>query len=139
MNVLNFSGLENYILYPVIAGVAVIFIAAVLVLLFKKKTPKNKAGSEGDRKAVEQNARLVDVLIAIETDADGKAKLELLKEKLKYLMPSEKDEVYAKDVEIKRALDDFKIAITKKPDKLEVVEDNVKEIEILVTERNSYI
>ena len=134
-----FLSVEKYVIISVTVVAAVVVLALVALAAAKKKTPKNKAGSEGDRQLVEQNAKLVDILIAMETNADGKAGLAALKEKLKYLMPTDKDEVYAKDIEIKKALDDFKIAVTKHPDRADVVEDNVKEIEVLVAEPNSYL
>lgn len=130
-------GVNLAILIPcIVAGAALLFIVALLCV---KKKPKANPGGDADRQLVEQNAKAVDILIAIVTNPDGKAALEELRDKLKYLIPSTGDEVYQKDLKIKNMLDDFKIAVTRKSDDADVVKNNIHDIEIVVAERNTNV
>ena len=135
---MNFLSAVNWAVVGPIIGVAAAGVILLLVALFAvKKKPKANPGGDADRQLVDQNAKAVDILIAIVTIEEGKAALAEYRDKLKFLMPSGTDEAFQKDSKIKNMLDDFKIAVTRKPDDMNVISTNIRDIEIVIAERNA--
>lgn len=124
---------------PVIGVAAGGLLLLIVALMLRKKKPKANPGGDADRQLVDQNAKAVDILIAIVTSEEGKAALAELRDKLKFLMPSASDGAYQKDCKIKNMLDDFKIAVTRKPDDMNVISNNIRDIEIVIAERNTNV
>ena len=102
---------------------------------FKKKSSGVK--NSEDRELIERNYRLVDALIVLSSDEELTEQLGDVKEKLKYLTPSENSKVYDMDKRITNAIQDMKILLTK--DAVPKAKTALKEILVLVAERNSIV
>ncbi len=102
---------------------------------FKKKSNGTKNGE--DRELIDRNYKLVEALIVLSTDDELTEQLGDVKEKLKYLTPSENSKVYDADKKISNAIQDMKILLTKEA--IPKAKTALKELLVLVAERNSLI
>ncbi len=101
-----------------------------------KRKRANHVGD--DRRLIERNANKIDVIAAY--CAENKTELYALKEKLKYLIPSETGEAYEWDDKISAMLDDFKIEVSSKHmHSGKTITDFIVEIEAAIAERNTRV
>ncbi len=91
-----------------------------------------------DRRLIERNAKKMDVIAAY--CAENRTELAALKEKLKYLIPSETGEVLEWDNKISAMLDDFKLEVSSKHMRVgKTITDFIVEIEAAIAERNARV
>ncbi|MBQ8302640.1 MAG: hypothetical protein IJX97_03715 [Clostridia bacterium] len=102
---------------------------------FKKKSNGVKNGE--DRELIDRNYKLVEALIVLSSDEELTEQLGDVKEKLKYLTPSENPKVYDADKKITNAIQDMKILLTKEA--VPKAKTALKELLVLVAERNSLV
>lgn len=105
--------------------------------LFKKKRISEKTGD--DRELISENARSIDALMVLsEKNEELTGKLADFKEKLKYLIASDKDEVYSFDKKIKNHIEDLRIALVKGDGETTAkVEDILVQLKLAVADRNA--
>ncbi len=103
---------------------------------FQKKQLKSTQRSE-DQQLISKNAVMIDVLISLTSNATCKEELKKLQEKLQYLTASDLSKVYDGDKKIANAIDDFKQWLYKEKDDAEKTAKMIKELYVLIAERNS--
>ena len=103
----------------------------------KKLAQKNQL----DRNVIDVNYKMIDALVVLCTDDDFNTELKKLQEQLKYQISSTNDKVCSFDKKIKSAIDDLKIALTKEGDAKNnaKAQSLLREIRVLIAERNSYL
>lgn len=108
-------------------------------MCFKKKNTSKKINE--NREKVESNAKKIGILMALNGYEELHDKLLVLKDKLQFMTPSILSKVDSLDTKIKHALDDLKILLNKneKQSNLEKAMEQIKDIEVLIAERNSLI
>ncbi len=101
----------------------------------KKVAEKTKENQE----AIELNSKSIDVLVVLaEGKEDVVAELNDIKEKLTFLLPS--DKAVNVDKKIKNLIGDLKIALTKSEGEMSgKVSEIIKEIELAIAERATLI
>ena len=104
--------------------------------LFGKQKPSEKV--KKDRELISQNARAMDALIILAGDNAGLVqKLRDTQEKMNYLLPSDADKIYEYDKEIKRLVEDARIALTKSDGETnKKVENAILQIDLTISDRN---
>ncbi|MCH5154012.1 MAG: hypothetical protein J1F71_02240 [Clostridiales bacterium] len=117
-----------------VIGVGVV--GLIVWLIFRKKTEKEHIS---DSELIERNSKAVDVIIAIVENDDIKSALRDLREKLKYLQPSEKDNVYEADEYISHLLREFRIKQNSAPDNVDISKACIKQIDVSIESRNSML
>lgn len=103
---------------------------------FGKKKTSVKVGN--DRELISENAKAMDALIILSKDNELLVqKLRGIKEKIKYLIPSENGKVYDFDKKIKNLIGDARIALVKADGNAsEKVENVLSQIELAISDRN---
>lgn len=122
----------------VIGAVALIAVLAVVFFLTRKK----RRGTDGDRNKEDRdliaaNAASVEALLVLaENNAELISELKELQEKIKYLMPSVKDDVFELDKKITNLIGDLKIALTKTDGEEDKKTENlIKQIKLTIADR----
>lgn len=107
--------------------------------IFKKKSVAEK--TKADRELVASNSQAVEALIVIAKDNDEIiGELKVLKEKLKFLIPSENPKVADYDKSIKNKIGDLRIALTKSDGEATKKALNIlTDIKLDVADRNTKI
>ena len=126
----------NMIISIVGAVIGVGVVGLIVWLIFRKKTEKEHIS---DSELIERNSKAVDVIIAIVENDDIKSALRDLREKLKYLQPSEKDNVYEADEYISHLLREFRIKQNSAPDNVDISKACIKQIDVSIESRNSML
>ena len=109
-------------------------------MCFFKKKVTSRQKTVNDIMLIKSNMQAIDVLIAyLEENAEIKERLLKLQEKIKYLNPIDKDNIQALDKKIGGKIGDLKIELSKGKNKLDIerFENELKELEIMVVERQS--
>ncbi len=137
------NGLLLAVNMPLIIGIvigAVALIAVLAVVFFL--TGRKRRGTDGDRNKEDRdliaaNAASVEALLVLaENNAELIAELKELQEKIKYLMPSVKDDVFELDKKITNLIGDLKIALTKTDGEEDKKTENlIKQIKLTIADR----
>ncbi len=104
-------------------------------LFGKKKTDAIK--NSEDRDLIEFNSKSIKSLIILCDSEEFSSKLKRVEEDLKYLTPSVTKEVYKYDQKIKACIEDLKIALTKNSMPDVKANNLLKELVVLISDRNS--
>ena len=111
---------------------------------FRKKTKAEKATE--DRELVSENERSVEALIILANQSRSEEKetvvndFKELKEKLKYLIPSEDNKVKDLDKKIKNLIADLRIVLVKDDGEMSKKASNiVTQIKLAIADRNTKI
>lgn len=122
----------------VIGAVALIAVLAIVFFFMRKK----RRGTDGDRNKEDRdliaaNAASVEALLVLaENNAELIAELKELQEKIKYLMPSVKDDVFELDKKITNLIGDLRIALTKTDGEEDKKTENlIKQIKLTIADR----
>lgn len=114
--------------------------------LFKKRIDKRNEEDLGkqsiidDRGIINNNVDSIDVLIAMAGEnADIVTKLKALQETIKYLNPSQEENILKMDQKIGNLLGDLKILLSKAEMSEEKVEQSVKDINVAIADRNLHL
>lgn len=109
--------------------------------LFHRKSNGEKTKENND--LISENQRSVDALIVLADEANDtelSAEFKALKEKLKYLIPSEDERVRDFDKKIKNAIDDLRIELVKSDGKMnEKAKKMLTQIKLLIADRNAKV
>lgn len=102
-----------------------------------KKTTSEKVGS--NRELISENERSIDALILLAGDNEEIVnKLKEVKEKIKYLIPSDNPKVAEYDTKIKNFIEDMRIALVKAEGEFDKkVKSILMQIELAIADRNS--
>ncbi len=94
-----------------------------------------------DRNLIEECEKAVSTLIILsEADDELKSSLKVVKEKVKYLVPSVDDKIYEYDRRIKNLIDDMKIALVEaRGESNRKVRSVLAEIKVAIADRNARI
>ncbi len=107
--------------------------------LFHRKTNAEKAGK--DKELISLNERSVDALIILAEQSDNEktiSEFKQIKERLKYLIASEKEEILDYDRKIKNLIEDLKIALVKSDGNAEAQAVKLTtQIKVAIAERNA--
>ena len=105
--------------------------------LFKRKNAADKA--KENRELIAANSNAVDGLIVLAgTNDELIAELKDLKEKLKYLIPSDNVKVVDYDKQIKNMLGDLRIALTKADGEVsKKAKDLIRDIKLAAADRST--
>ena len=132
-----FFSMNEKVAVPLIIVVAVIVVAILLsAFLTKKKKSENKPD---DRSLIEQNSKAVNIIIAIADNDDVKERLCALREKIKYLIPTNNYAVYEADSFMSQLLHEFRIKLSASPHDLEIADNYIKQISIAIESRNTLL
>lgn len=106
-------------------------------MLFKKSKSANKVNA--DKELIATNEKTVETLLILaEKDETITAELKALKEKLKYLSPSEEGKIYDCDKKIRNLIDDMRIALVKADGETsKKVENALTQIKLAIADRNT--
>lgn len=104
--------------------------------LFGRKKASVKVGN--DRELISENSRAIDALIILAGDNEALVQqLQDIKEKIKYLIPSNEDKVYDFDKKIKNLIEDTRIALIKADGETNKKVDNaLLQIKLTISDRN---
>lgn len=107
--------------------------------LFKKKKASDKVAE--NRELVAFNSKSIDGLIVLAGDREELVEsLKDLREKLKFLIPSDKPKVMDYDKTVKNKIGDLKIALIKADgDASKKVDDLIRDINLTVADRNAIL
>lgn len=107
-------------------------------MFFKKR--RMAADNKEDRELIDFNSKSIDVLIALTENAAFQSELKKIQEEIKFLIPSSENKVYDYDKKIKAHIEDMKILFTKNSEgKMDSkISDAMRELNVLIAERNSY-
>ena len=102
----------------------------------RKKKVSVKTGK--DRELISENAKAVDALIILAGNNEVLVKhLQEIKEKIKYLLPSNEDKIYDFDKKIKNLIEDTRIALVKADGEASKKVDNaLLQIKLVISDRN---
>lgn len=105
--------------------------------LFRKKRVSEKIGN--DRELIIENERAIDALIILAADNEKIVnELKGIKEKLKYLTPSEDGKIYDFDKKIKNLIEDMRIALVKADGETsKKVENALLQLKLTIADRNT--
>ena len=103
---------------------------------FKKK--KNSEKVKQDRDLISENEKAIDALIALAVNnPDIINEFKDIKEKIKYLIPSERDNVRDYDKKIKNLIADLRIALVKNDSELTIKANKIlTQIKLAIADRN---
>lgn len=104
--------------------------------LFKKKKNLAKKNSD-DRALIEANSRAISLLMILSEDKEFNKSLLKLQEELKYLTPSIEDKIYSFDKKIQNLIEDLKIVLTKNGMPEVKANNLLKEIRVMISDRNT--
>ena len=104
---------------------------------FRKKRVSEKVAT--DRDLVSANERAVEALLVLaENNEQLQGELKALKEKLKYLTPSEEGKILDFDKKIKNLIEDMRIALVKADGETnKKVENALTQIKLAIADRNA--
>lgn len=107
-------------------------------MFFKKR--RMAADNKEDRELIEFNSKSIDVLLTLTENEELQAELRKIQEEIKFLIPSPDGKIFDFDKKIKAQIEDMKILFTKNADgKMESkIKDAIRELKVLIAERNSY-
>ncbi len=110
-------------------------------MLFSKKSKRSDDTLKDNKKTIDYNAALIDVLIVMVDDESIKAKFEEIKHNMLYLETSYNDKVIQADKKIGDMIGDIKVAINKAQKTNDYAETNslINKLEQLIAERNAYL
>ncbi len=102
---------------------------------------KNNDKGLNDRNLIEECEKAIDTLIILgEADDELVSNLRVIKEKVKYLVPSNDDKIYEFDRRIKNLIDDMRIALVKADrESLKKIKLILADLRLAIVERNSRI
>lgn len=105
-------------------------------MFFRQKKASVKVGN--DRELISENEKSIDALMILAKNNESLVQqLRGIKEKIKYLIPSENGKVYDFDKKIKNLIGDARIALVKADGKAsEKVENVLSQIELAISDRN---
>ena len=105
--------------------------------IFGKKKMSVKV--RNDRELIGENEKAVDALIILAGDNESLVQqLQEIKEKIKYLLPSEDGKVYDFDKKIKNLIEDTRIALVKADGEASKKVDNaLLQIKLVISDRNA--
>ena len=103
---------------------------------FKKKKNLAKKNNE-DRALIESNSLAINALMILSEDKEFNKSLLKLQEEIKYLIPSTQDKIYSFDKKIQHLIEDLKIVLTKNGVPELKANNILKEIRVLIADRNS--
>ena len=103
---------------------------------FKKK--KNSEKVKQDRDLISENEKAIDALIVLAVNnSDIINEFKDIKEKIKYLIPSEKDNVRDYDKKIKNLIADLRIVLVKNDSELTIKANKIlTQIKLAIADRN---
>lgn len=103
---------------------------------FKKK--KNSEKVKQDRDLISENEKAIDALIALAVNnPDIINEFKDIKEKIKYLIPSERDNVRDYDKKIKNLIADLRIVLVKNDSELTIKANKIlTQIKLAIADRN---
>ena len=103
---------------------------------FKKK--KNSEKVKQDRDLISENEKAIDALIALAVNnSDIINEFKDIKEKIKYLIPSERDNVRDYDKKIKNLIADLRIVLVKNDSELTIKANKIlTQIKLAIADRN---
>lgn len=106
---------------------------------FKKK--KNSEKVKQDRDLISENEKAIDALIILAVNnPDLINEFKQIKEKIKYLIPSEKDNVRDYDKKIKNLIADLRIVLVKNDSELTIKANKIlTQIKLAIADRNANI
>ena len=125
------------IIVPIVAVIALLLIIAICFVLFRRKKATKEHLNSTD--LIARNSNLVDTVIELTDNDEDKKILRDVKEKLKYLIPSEKKEVYESDEEISNLLREFRIKLTAVPNDSDIIENYTRKINVAIAARNALL
>lgn len=107
--------------------------------LFRKKKASQKNGE--DRELISENERAVESLLILSAGNEEMEKdLRSLKEKLKYLTPSDDGKIYDYDKKIRNLIEDMRIALIKADGETnKKVEGALLQLKLTIADRNAKI
>lgn len=106
--------------------------------LFRKKTASEK--TLNDRELIASNAKAIESLIVLAHDDSLNSDFADIKEKIKYLIPSSNPKVIDKDKQIRNAIGDLRIALTKSSGKSdERTNDLITDLKLVIADRNALL
>ena len=105
--------------------------------MWKKKNDKVL----DDRNLIEECEKAMETLIILaESDESLVSNLRILKEKIKYLVPSDEEKIYEYDKGIKNLIEDMRIALVKADrESMKKLKLILADLRIAIVERNSRI
>lgn len=122
------------IIAPTIAAIALLLVVIICVVLFRRKKADKEHLSSPE--LIARNCKSVDPIVALVYDDDIKKRLLDIKEKLKYLEPSVKKDVYEADEGISRLLREFIIKLTAAPHDGSIIDNYTRQINVAIASRN---
>ena len=107
--------------------------------LFKKSKGSEKGWN--DRELISQNERATEALMILAADNEKiTGELKALREKIKYLTPSNDGKIYDYDKKIKNLIEDMRIALVKADGETsKKVENALMQIKLTIADRNAKI
>ena len=102
---------------------------------------KNNDKILNDKNLIEECEKAIDTLIILgEGDEELISTLRVIKEKVKYLVPSEDEKIYEFDKRIKNNIEDMRIALVKGDrESVKKIKQILADLRILIVDRNSRI
>ena len=108
-------------------------------LFGKKKSSAEKV--ESNRQLISENEKSVDALILLAGDNEKMVEqLKEVKEKIKYLIPTDNPKVVEYDTKIKNNIEDMRIALVKSEGEIDKkIESLFMQIKLAIADRNSKV
>ena len=102
---------------------------------------KNNDKALNDRNLIEECEKAMETLIILgESDENLVSNLRVLKEKIKYLVPSNEEKIYEFDRRIKNLIEDMRIALVKADrESMKKTKQILADLRIAIVDRNSRI
>ncbi len=102
---------------------------------------KNNDKILNDRNLIEECEKAIDTLIILgEADDELTSNLKIIKEKVKYLVPSNDEKIYEFDKRIKNLIEDMRIALVKADrESMKKLRLILADLRIAIVDRNSRI
>ena len=102
---------------------------------------KNNDKILNDKNLIEECEKAVDTLIILgEDDENLISNLRVIKEKIKYLVPSDDEKIYEYDKRVKNLIEDMRIALVKGDrESMKKIKQILAELRIAIVDRNSRI
>ena len=102
---------------------------------------KNNDRILNDKNLIEESEKAIDTLMILgEDDENLISNLRVIKEKVKYLVPSDDEKIYEFDKRIKNLIEDMRIALVKADrESLKKIKQILADLRIAIVDRNSRI
>lgn len=102
---------------------------------------KNNDRILNDKNLIEESEKAIDTLMILgEDDENLISNLKVIKEKVKYLAPSDDEKIYEFDKRIKNLIEDMRIALVKADrESIKKIKQILAELRIAIVDRNSRI